>query len=476
MDSQWLILFFINLCLIISVVFLERKKQGEALLWVTILSFLPIYGILLYFIFGSTVGIKLAYKIRDRRLNERYRQMAVKQLTHLREERLSAAVSEENEWNNLAFFNLNYSHSVLTTKNRVKILTTGMSNYKNMFSDIQNAKESIHILYYSIHNDEIGHFLIELLTKKAREGLQIKVLYDGFGSFMTPSGMFLPLVRAGGSVKRIKPTMTHYRNHRKIVVIDGLIGYTGGMNIGRKYINLDKKKKPWRDTQIRLEGDAVYALQYFFMYDWFYASAPSKVRLRKEQLAKLLPLHQIRDFLPCQIVGSGADTDEEYIKMCYLKMIMSAKKKILLQSPYFIPDDTILEAFKVAAASGTEIIIMLPKEKASFFLNPVTNYYISQLLNYGIKVYLYHGYIHAKTLSIDGYATCIGTVNMDNRSLKIDDEICAVFYDRAFTARHQRIFDEDLRHCEEMNYEAFRQRSRWERIKERFFLLFAPLM
>lgn len=476
MDSQWLILFFINLCLIISVVFLERKKQGEALLWVTILSFLPIYGILLYFIFGSTVGIKLAYKIRDRRLNERYRQMAVKQLTHLREERLSAAVSEENEWNDLAFFNLNYSHSVLTTKNRVKILTTGMANYKNMFSDIQNAKESIHILYYSIHNDEIGHFLIELLTKKAREGLQIKVLYDGFGSFMTPSGMFHPLVRAGGSVKRIKPTMTHYRNHRKIVVIDGLIGYTGGMNIGRKYINLDKKKKPWRDTQIRLEGDAVYALQYFFMYDWFYASAPSKARLTKEQLAKLLPLHQIRDFLPCQIVGSGADTDEEYIKMCYLKMIMSAKKKILLQSPYFIPDDTILEAFKVAAASGTEIIIMLPKEKASFFLNPVTNYYISQLLDYGIKVYLYHGYIHAKTLSIDGYATCIGTVNMDNRSLKIDDEICAVFYDRAFTARHQRIFDEDLRHCEEMNYEAFRQRSRWERIKERFFLLFAPLM
>lgn len=366
---------------------MERKKQGEALLWVTILSFLPVFGILLYFVFGSTIGIKIAYKIRDRRINEQYRQMAVEQLTHLREERLSAAVPEENEWNDLAFFNLNYSHSVLTTKNRVKILTSGGAKYKSLFSDIQKAKGSIHIVYYSIHDDEVGHSLIELLTKKAQEGVQVKVLYDGFGSFMTPAGMFHPLVRAGGHVKRIKPIMTHYRNHRKIVVIDGLIGYTGGMNIGRKYINLDKKKRPWRDTQIRVEGDAVYALQYYFMYDWFYVNAPSKARMTNEQLAKLLPLHQIRDHLPCQIVGSGADTDDEYIKMCYLKLIMSAKKMVMLQSPYFIPDDTILEAFKVAAASGTEIIIMLPKVKSSFFLYPVTNYYISQLLSYGIKVY-----------------------------------------------------------------------------------------
>ncbi|WP_040213942.1 cardiolipin synthase [Clostridium polynesiense] len=470
------IIFIINLLLIISVVFIEYKNPNEALLWVAVLCFLPVAGIIFYLIFGSTFGIKLTYMIRNNKLNNGYRQVLYKQLEQIKNQHLASSSLNENQLAAMVRFNLNYSESLITQNNRIEQIVGGEEKYKRMFSDMLSAEKSIHVQYYSIHNDIIGKKLIDILALKASQGLKVLVMYDGIGSITTPKSLFKPLMDAGGEVKRLKPFLTHFRNHRKIVVIDGKIAYTGGMNIGKQYVNLHKVKTPWRDTQIRIQGDGVYILQYYFLSDWFYSNKPKSIKIKEEELASLFPEHSIKDELFCQFVAGGVNTHKEYTKMSYLKMITSAKKKIYLQSPYFIPDNTLMDAFKMAAASGVDINIMIPNISPSFFLEPVGNYYISELIDYGVKVYKYKGYIHAKTMSIDSIASCIGSVNMDMRSLQVDDEICAFIYDDHFAEEYEKIFEKDIKNSIELDYEAFKNRGLKERILERFFRLFAPLM
>ena len=172
----------------------------------------------------------------------------------------------------------------------------------------------------------------------------------------------------------------------------------------------------------------------------------------------------------------GADTNKEAVKMCYLSMISSAKKSIRIQTPYFIPDASILDALKAAAASGVEIELMIPGIKASFFLDPVTTYYCGQLLEYGAKVYKYRGYVHAKTMVIDDEICCIGSVNMDMRSLMVDDEVCGVFYSSPLVKQYIDIFKDDIQNCDAYSWQRFLDRGRKEKALESFFVLFAPLM
>lgn len=475
MTLQFLLLVF-NLILILSVIFIEDKNPREAMLWVATLALFPIMGIIFYLIFGSTLGIKLKYYRNNKKLENEYRSYLYRQLEALTKEHIPESNKEEFKVKHMMRFNLNYSEGLITSHNEIKVYTEGVQHFKQLFQDIENATKSIHIQYYSIHNDRVGKALVEQLAKKASQGVSVKVMFDGIGSVTTPNRLFQPLVAAGGKFKRLKPFITHYRNHRKVVVIDGTIGYIGGMNIGEQYVNLAKKKTPWRDTQIRILGEGVYALQYYFLYDWCYANKPEEITFAKEELNALFPDHQITNALPCQFVAGGVNTEKEMIKMSYLKMINMAQKKILLQSPYFVPDSSILDAFRVAAASGVTIELMLPGIKPSFFLQPAADYYISKLLDYGVKVYWYQGYIHAKTLCVDGLVTCIGSVNMDNRSLLVDDEICGFIYEEEFAKEHEAIFEADKKHCIEMDYEAFRNRGILAHIKERFFRLFDPLM
>lgn len=470
------IIFIINLALILSVVFIEHKNPSEALMWVAVLSILPVMGIVFYLIFGSTFGIKITCLIRNTKLHNEYRKSIYNQLEGIKKEHINLDNPLEKKLKGMIQFNLEYSESLLTEYNDIEQIISGKDKYEKLFGDIDKAEKSIHIQYYSIHDDIVGRALVEHLTNKAKEGVQVKVMFDGIGSITTSTRMFLPLIKEGGLVKRIKPYFTHYRNHRKVVVIDGNIGYIGGMNIGKQYANLDRKKTPWRDTQVRIKGDGVYLLQYYFLYDWFYVNKEKELDLEYEAMEELFPPHNIRKVLPCQFVAGGVNTDKEYIKMSYLKMISSAADKIIIQSPYFIPDSSLMDALKMAAASGVKIEIMVPNIKPSFFLQPVGDYYIDQLLDYGIKVYRYKGYIHAKTMSIDSVITCIGSVNMDIRSLQVDDEICAFVYDEQFATEYENIFKNDKKNSLELDYESFKNRSFGKKVLERFFRLFAPLM
>lgn len=322
----------------------------------------------------------------------------------------------------------------------------------------------------------IGENLVEVLTERAKEGVEVWVMCDFIANLSTPKKMFAPLVEAGGKVVRVKPYFTHYRSHRKIVAIDHEISYIGGMNIGKQYANMDKVKNPWRDTQIRLEGACTSVLETYFVKDWLCSIKRRDWKHTLSYIRQIKPKDYKTSHSLCQFIAGGVDTDKEAVKMCYLSMIRSAKKRIRIQSPYFIPDASVLDALKTAAASGVEIELMIPGIKASFFLDPVTNYYSGQLMEYGTKVYKYNGYIHAKTMIIDEELCCIGSVNMDMRSLMVDDEVCGVFYENELVSKYNCIYEKDMQHCKPYTWEQFFNRSKKEKLMESIFFPFAPLM
>ena len=463
------ILLIVYISLILMVLFVERKSPTEALLWVFILICLPYLGMILYLIFGSTIAIKLTAFFRNRRLRRYFPSK-----TPISQKPSEAALSDEDR--QVIHFNTIYNQSTLTSFQNSQLFTNGESHYRQLFKDIRLAKNCIYVEFYTIHHDLVGEALVKALSEKAREGVTVLVMCDFIANLSTPSKMFKPLIDAGGKVIRVKPYLTHYRSHRKIVAIDHHISYIGGMNIGKQYANMGKKKNPWRDTQVRLEGPCTTILDRYFLADWL-------CTIRKKDWDQTIhyiqsiehPIEKNTDDL-CQFIVGGVDTDKEAVKMCYMSMIRSAKYTIRIQSPYFIPDASILDALKTAAASGVQIELMIPGIKASFFLDPVTTYYSGKLLEYGAHVYKYNGYIHAKTMVIDDELCCIGSVNMDMRSLMVDDEVCGVFYSNPFVHQYIDIFSEDIKHCTTYSWEDFQKRSRKDRFMEDICLPFAPLM
>ena len=460
-----LILLLIYLIFPLIVIFLERKNATEALLWVLILLCFPFIGIILYLILGSTLSLKLTSYIRRNKIT--IKKDVPVEITNDKVSDTDAAVIK---------FNNTYNNSIITCYDKITALTSGKLHYESLFNDIKNAKKYILVEFYTIHHDLIGDKFIEILTEKVKEGVKVIIMFDFLANIEAPNKMFKPFIKEGGKVIKIKPFLTHYRNHRKIVTIDGNISYIGGMNIGIQYADMHKKKTPWRDTQVKLEGHATSILNNFIIND-------IRIALTDKKWDQLLPI--IKKFKPvkykntsnlCQFIESGIENDKESIKMCYLSMIRNAKKSIRIQSPYFIPDTSILDALKTALATGIKIELMLPKISSGFFLEPVSNYYCGELLKYGAKIYKYHGYLHAKTMIIDNEICCVGSVNIDNRSFMINDEICGVFYENGFVNEYLNIFKDDLTKCNEYKLVDFKKRTKKEKILECIFLPFSPLM
>lgn len=463
------ILITIYIASIITVIFIERKNPAEAMLWVFIMVCLPYVGTLFYLVFGNTTAIKLISFTRKKRLSELgYKDTA----KHIDVD--EAFVSDED--GEVMRFNFAYNQSEITCYDTAEVFTSGKEHYEHLFADIASAKETIYIEFFTIHHDIVGEALVKALTERAKSGVTVYVMCDFLANLSTPAKMFRPLVKAGGKVLRLKPYLTHYRSHRKIVVIDGEISYIGGMNIGKQYANMAEKKNPWRDTQVRLTGACSKILTDYFLSDWLCAVRKNECGYYLSEIKKNgnKEDHATKNF--CQFIVGGVDNTRESSKMVYLSLIRSAKEKIRIQSPYFIPDPSILDALKVAAASGVEVEIMIPGIKANFFIEPITNYYCGQLLEHGAKIYKYNGYIHAKTLTVDNELCAIGSVNMDIRSLTVDDEVCGVFYQNDFVKEYVAIFERDIENTFPYTKEKFESRTGWDRILESFFLLFSPLM
>ena len=316
---------------------------------------------------------------------------------------------------------------------------------------------------------------MDLLVKKAKEGLEIRILLDGMGCIKNSRDFYKDLINAGGEVIFFLPPKifrANFRNHRKICVIDGKIGYLGGFNIGDEYLGESKKFGFWRDSHIKIFGDAVKQLELRFIMDRNFC-VNNKLNLEE----KYFPEIETVDCTSMQIINSGPDNFWEVIKFNYFKMINEANKYIYIQTPYFVPDDSILEALKTAALSGIDVKIIIPAKPDHIFVYWTSLYYIGELLKAGAKCYKYKkGFLHSKLILVDKKLFSIGTANMDIRSFRLNFETNAIIYDKNLTIEFEKIFINDLNGCEEILKEDYENRSCFIKIKESISRLLAPIL
>lgn len=381
----------------------------------------------------------------------------------------------------LILYNLKTGQSVLTDNNSIGIYTDGKKKMDALLEDIKTAKRYIHLQYYIIRDDEVWRKIERVLLEKARKGVEIRILFDSMGSIRTSHGKWRYLEKNGIATAeffpvkfRKLPLRLNYRNHRKIVVIDGRVGYLGGFNIGREYLGLMEKFGYWRDTHLRIEGAAVTSLAVRFVLDWDYAA--------KENLFLRDELFQFPDYrkpgnAALQIISCGPDSGTKQIRNNYLWLIHCAREHIYIQTPYFIPDEPIFTALKIAAGSGVDVRIMVPCKPDHPFVYWATYSYLGKMVRAGAKCYTYeNGFLHAKMLCVDGLAVCTGTANMDVRSFGLNFEANAVIYDEKTTKQLETIFFRDMEQSREVTEEIYRNRGTVVRVKERISGWLSPLL
>ncbi len=352
--------------------------------------------------------------------------------------------------------------------NDVKIYNWGKDKLADLKRDIKHARHSINIEYYIFEDDETGNEIMDLLCQKAKEGVDVKLIYDSIGSRHAPRRFFKKLAKAGGQVAEFFPPFMHfrminlkvnYRNHRKVVVIDGLIGYTGGINIRDDHMGKDKRLTPWRDTHVRIEGSGCYALQNIFLDDWRYCKkdgTPPMVYLENGYF----PSPKICGDVNVQVLSSGPDSPEQQIKEVFVKLITSAREKVYIQTPYFVPDDVFMSALRIAVKSGVDVRIMVPKIPDKKSVYHVTLSYLKEMVELGVRVYLYNGFLHSKTIIVDSNKLSIGTCNTDNRSFGLNFEDTAILYSESLNKEYSLTFFKDMKQSEEINIDYFK-RKKW---------------
>lgn len=478
------VITIIGIVSIIIMLTFERKKPEVALSWILVIIFLPITGIVLYVLFGQTISVKLRLRIRRKpKFDAKVNKILYDQLKLLNNEAFELKDTNMEKYVDLIRLNLKQNGSLYSQDNAVKIFTSAYEKYRQLLFDIENAKESINLLYFIIRNDDIGRKIIQALTKKAQDGVIVRLCYDEVGSILTSPRLFKPLIKAGGMVQKFSPSIfflklqANFRNHRKIVVIDGKIGYLGGINIGNEYMGL-KRIKNWRDTHIRIVGSAVKMLQLRFFLDWLYIFDDEDLDdFDEEKLNLYFPSKiEAKGSTGVQIVSSGPDSFDDEIKNGYMKMINSAKKSILIQTPYFIPDDAFLHSIKIAALSGVDVQVMIPGVPDKRFIYLGTLSYVSDLLNYGVRVFKYDGFLHSKSIVIDDEVSSIGTTNFDVRSFTLNYEVNAFIYDTNIGIRNRKIFEEDLKYCTEITQVDMDKMSKIKKFMCAIVRLFTPLI
>jgi cardiolipin synthase len=483
----------INILFAISVVFLERKNPHSTLAWLMVLIFVPGLGFLLYLFFGHNLYKERMFKLKESE------DRILKNILTLQEKELDSQQMNFYDpslikYKDIIKMNIKTDESFFTQNNDIKIFITGHRKFENLIKDIESAKSHIHLLYYIINDDEIGNLIVDALIEKLKEGIPVKLLYDDVGCSKTSSELFMRLEDHGAETAPFFPFRLpkfhfrlNFRNHRKLVVIDGRIGYIGGFNIGDEYLGKNTHLGNWRDTHLRIKGDAVYSMQIRFLLDWEYAIKEKPKKYDEEKLKSSLEKYDYQDTLfpiipktgtkAIQIVSSGPDSESEQIKYGYLKLINKAKKSIFIQSPYFIPDNSVIESLKVAALSGVDVRIMIPCKPDHPFVYWATLSHAAGLLKSGVKVYRYmDGFLHSKTIVVDGKLSSVGTANWDVRSFKLNFEVNSFIYDREISKRLYDYFLEDVKKCKELRKIEYNKRSALIKIKESYSRLLSPLL
>ncbi|MFC4558157.1 cardiolipin synthase [Virgibacillus kekensis] len=471
------LILILNLGLALTIIFLERKDASAAWAWLMVLLFVPIAGFILYLIFGKRISSQRIFTW-DTKSKLGVKKAVQQQLRSIENNTFHFKHEDLMEYKDLYYLHLRNDDAIFTQDNSVDIYTDGEKKFAALLKDLEKASDHIHLLYYIIRHDQLGKKIADVLIKKANEGVEVRVLYDDMGSRRMSKKFINRLRKAGAQVEAFFPPKIpkvnlkiNYRNHRKLAIIDGRIGYIGGFNIGDEYLGKDKKFGYWRDTHLRISGEAVENMQTRFILDWNQASRNDILYDERYYNTKG------NGDVGVQIVSSGPDSDWEQIKNGYIKMIMSAKEYVYIQTPYFIPDESLRDTLQIAALSGVKVKIMIPNKPDHPFVYWATLSNIGDLLNAGAEVYVYqNGFLHAKTLVVDGKIASVGTANIDFRSFRLNFEVNAFLYDKKIAQQLLNEFNHDITLSTQMTKKLYDKRTVGIRIKEAISRLLSPIL
>ena len=478
---RWMMehLFLINIVFSLLIIFFQRRNPTTVWAWLLLLYFIPVLGFVLYLILGQNFRRERMFKMKE--IEGEIKYAVRRQEESIYRKKLRLRDPELDRFKRLILYNLNEAEAVLTDNNDIRIFTDGREKFQALLSEMDRARNYIHVQYYIIKNDELWKEIEEVLVRKARQGVEIRVLFDSMGCRGMRHSDWARLEKAGIKVAEFFPALlgklqlrVNYRNHRKIVVIDGRIGFVGGFNVGREYIGKDRKFGYWRDTHVCIEGSAVTSLAVRFVLDWNYAA---RENLFLEDRLFEIPTYVRNGRDPVQIISSGPDSHSQEIRNNYLRLIHMARKNIYIQTPYFIPDDDIRDALEIAAKSGIDVRIMIPCKPDHPFVYWATYSYLGEMIEAGARCYTYdNGFLHAKCMCVDGLVTCMGTDNMDIRSFSLNFEVNAVIYSARTTERLMEAFENDIAKSTLVTRKKYEQRDFVIRIKEQFCRLLSPVL
>ena len=455
---------------------LERKQPEKTIAWLLILTLLPPIGLILYIFLGRNWKRN---KLNDR-INPKINDLISPILDEYPEKQYVPLME-------LLAFN---SDSPIFVNNDIKIYKDGVEKFKDLKEELLKAKHHIHLEYYIVNSDEIGNEIKDILIKKALEGVKVRFIIDKVGSSSLKRSYIKDLKKAGVSVVmysyflapllKVINTQINYRNHRKIVVIDGQVGFLGGINIGDEYLGRNKKFGYWRDTHLMIKGDFVLALQAVFLDDFItIEKADNSYTFYDKEFDKYFPENIVaKERVLMQLVKSGPDSTFPAIMQSILKMIMTARENIYITTPYFVPPSSIIEALRIASLSGVDVKIIFPEKSDHFMVNKASKSYLAELMDCGIEVYFYDksSFIHSKTMTIDGKICTLGTANMDIRSFKLNFEVNVFIYDANVARDMENQFFVDINGSELITKAEYNGRSNWLKMKESIIRLLSPIL
>lgn len=482
------VLWGINIGFAIWTVFRTRRDIASTWAWLLVLTLLPFVGFVIYLFVGRKLSNDDIFNIQaeQRALRDKYLK---RQHRFLEEHKLLPQTDRLARARQLISLFLSLDESIVTFNNRVHVFIDGKQLFDKMVEDINAAQDHVYIEFYTFYPDNLGKRILAALEKAAKRGVTVKVLYDLSGSRGTTYRFFAHLEELGGEAqpfnskadKRFTTPRLNYHLHRKIVVVDGKVGYVGGFNIGDQYLGTDPKFGYWRDTHLRIVGQAALMLTVRFAMDWnTTCRKTNKQRLELEDTFRRFTIerpHEGTDEAAMQIVASGPDSERLAIRRGYESIISSARKYVYIQTPYLIPGEPILESLIVAARSGIDVRVMIPSMPDHPFVYRATEYYAKYLVNNNVKVYKYdNGFIHAKTMVSGSNLASVGSANQDYRSYRLNFEANAFVYNKKLTAELKQIFEDDMKQSTELTPEYFSQQSKWRKFKQYFSRLLSPIL
>lgn len=530
-------LLLIDCFFAIIIVFFERKDPRAVWGWLLLLYFIPVIGFVFYLLLGMNMRKLKMFKTKE--IEDVLNSYIQKQEENIFRNQFCISDEKIKEYQDLILYNLEASQAIYTENNMVEIYTDGNAKFDAVIEAIDQAEHYILIQYYIIKKDILLERMVKHLKRKVKEGVSVRILVDGMGGRSVRKSFWKQLRLEGIEVAEFFPALfgrlqlrMNYRNHRKIVVVDGKVGFVGGFNIGKEYIGLDPKFGYWRDTHLRIIGEAVLGLKLRFVMDWDYAARQNlfsdeklwreedtTLQNKEEQIegkqieieqeeTELMKKRQMEvgeaetetelmqkrqngiaqtentqfkteqmDKIGIQIISSGPDSRYPQIHNTYVRMIAKAKKSIYIQTPYFIPDTSMVDALVIAAMSGIDVRIMIPCKPDHPFVYWATYSYIGDMLAAGVKCYTYdNGFLHGKGIVVDGMVSCYGTANMDSRSFFLNFEVNAVIYSSLIGQKLTDIFLNDLQKSTEITKYDYSRRGLVVRIKEQVSRLLGPVL